>query len=129
MSPGSGSGSTASTRALKTRIGGGAREEDFGGYMNNLGLPHPKQIAVAVPANLRAGEPEPLDARYLDDLKSLVDRVQPMWVSDHLCFTGVRGQNMHDLLPLPYTEEALNHVAERVVQKAPCPVLAVKKHE
>ena len=39
-----------------------------------------------------------------------------MWISDHLCFTGLRGQNMHDLLPLPYTEEALNHVAERVMQ-------------
>ena len=37
-----------------------------------------------------------------------------MWVSDHLCFTGLRGTNMHDLLPLPYTEEALDHVAERV---------------
>ena len=40
------------------RIGGGAREEDFVGYMSNLGLPHPKQIAIAVPANMRSGEPE-----------------------------------------------------------------------
>ncbi len=60
-------GRTASTigeeRSFNPRIGGGAREEDFVGYMDNLGLPHPKQIAVAVPANLRAGrpteEPEP----------------------------------------------------------------------
>ena len=51
-----------------------------------------------------------------DDLKALADRVEPIWVSDHLCWTGVRGQNMHDLLPLPYTEEALDHVAERVLQ-------------
>jgi glyoxylase-like metal-dependent hydrolase (beta-lactamase superfamily II)/rhodanese-related sulfurtransferase len=55
-------GRTASTigeeRAFNPRIGGGAREEDFVGYMQNLGLPHPKQLAIALPANLRAGEPE-----------------------------------------------------------------------
>jgi uncharacterized protein (UPF0276 family) len=64
--------------------------------------------------SLSIGSVDPLDRRYLDDLKALVDRVQPMWVSDHLCFTGLGGLNMHDLLPLPYTEEALDHVAERV---------------
>jgi len=45
-------------RRHNPRIGGGAREEDFVGYMRNLGLPHPKQMAMAVPANLRAGRPE-----------------------------------------------------------------------
>jgi len=65
---------------------------------------------------LSIGSIDPLDRRYLDELKALVARVQPMWVSDHLCFTGLRGQNMHDLLPLPYTEEALDHVAERVMR-------------
>ena len=65
--------------------------------------------------SLSIGSIDPLDRRYLDELKALVDRVQPLWVSDHLCFTGLRGQNMHDLLPLPYTEEALDHVAERVL--------------
>jgi hypothetical protein len=64
--------------------------------------------------SLSIGTTDPLDKTYLDELKALADRVQPMWVSDHLCFTGLRGLNMHDLLPLPYTEEALNHVAERV---------------
>jgi uncharacterized protein len=64
--------------------------------------------------SLSIGTTDPLDRAYLDELKTLADRVQPMWVSDHLCFTGLRGLNMHDLLPLPYTEEALNHVAERV---------------
>lgn len=64
--------------------------------------------------SLSIGSIDPLDRKYLDELKALVDRVQPMWVSDHLCFTGLRGLNMHDLLPLPYTEEALDHVAERV---------------
>ena len=64
--------------------------------------------------SLSIGSVDPLDTKYLDELKALVDRVQPLWVSDHLCFTGLRGMNMHDLLPLPYTEEALDHVAERV---------------
>jgi len=64
--------------------------------------------------SLSIGSIDPLDRTYLDALKTLVAHVEPMWVSDHLCFTGLRGQNMHDLLPLPYTEEALDHVAERV---------------
>ena len=64
--------------------------------------------------SLSIGSIDPLDRRYLDDLKALMRRIEPMWVSDHLCFTGLRGINMHDLLPLPYTEEALDHVAERV---------------
>ena len=64
--------------------------------------------------SLSIGTTDPLDTAYLDELKALADRVQPMWVSDHLCFTGRGGLNMHDLLPLPYTEEALDHVAERV---------------
>jgi uncharacterized protein (UPF0276 family) len=66
--------------------------------------------------SLSIGSIDPLDRRYLDALEALAARVQPLWISDHLCFTGLRGQNMHDLLPLPYTEEALNHVAERVMQ-------------
>src|SRR5258708_20449138 len=65
--------------------------------------------------SLSIGSIDPLDRRYLDELKALVDRVQPMWVSDHLCFTGLRGINMHDLLPLPDTEEALDHPAEPVL--------------
>ncbi len=66
--------------------------------------------------SLSIGTTDPLDKAYLDELKALADRVQPMWVSDHLCFTGLRGLNMHDLLPLPYTEEALDHVADRVMR-------------
>src|SRR5260370_18330031 len=64
--------------------------------------------------SLSIGSIDPLDRAYLDDRKTLVGRVQPLWVSDHLCFTGLRGTNMHDLLPLPYTGEALDHLAERV---------------
>lgn len=56
----------------------------------------------------------PLDLDYLDGLKGLADRFEPEFVSDHLCWTGVHGINLHDLLPIPYTREALDHVCERV---------------
>lgn len=57
---------------------------------------------------------DPLDFNYLRDLKALAKRVEPAWVSDHLAWTGVHGVNLHDLLPIPYTWEALTHVVERI---------------
>src|SRR6202050_714946 len=64
--------------------------------------------------SLSIGSTAPLDRRYLAQVKALAQRVEPAWISDHLCWTGVGGKNLHDLLPLPYTDEALRHVAERV---------------
>jgi uncharacterized protein (UPF0276 family) len=64
--------------------------------------------------SLSIGSSAPLNREYLRRLKALAQRVQPAWISDHLCWTGVGGRNTHDLLPLPYTEEALEHVAARV---------------
>src|SRR6202047_4719465 len=64
--------------------------------------------------SLSIGSTAPLDREYLRQVKALAARVEPQWISDHLCWTGVAGRNTHDLLPLPYTEEALAHVAERV---------------
>jgi uncharacterized protein (UPF0276 family) len=64
--------------------------------------------------SLNIGGTEPLRMDYLRDLKALVQRVQPGWVSDHLCWTGTEGLSMHDLLPLPYTQETLLHVCERI---------------
>ena len=61
--------------------------------------------------SLSIGSAGGLDRDYLARLKALADRVDPLWVSDHLCWTGIPGRNTHDLLPLPYTEEALNIVA------------------
>jgi uncharacterized protein (UPF0276 family) len=58
----------------------------------------------------------PLDMDYLRQLKALAARIKPVWISDHLCWTGVHGVNLHDLLPIPYTTEALNHVVDRVNQ-------------
>jgi uncharacterized protein len=66
--------------------------------------------------SMSIGSADPLDLDYLRRLRLLADRIEPAWISDHLCWTGVRGVNMHDLLPLPYTEEALDHVAGRIMQ-------------
>jgi len=66
--------------------------------------------------SLSIGSTDPLDFDYLRELKILRDRVGARWVSDHLCWTGVAGKNSHDLLPLPFTEEALLHTARRVRQ-------------
>jgi len=65
--------------------------------------------------SLSIGSTDPLDETYLDALRALVRQVEPAWVSDHLCWSGVGGHYAHDLLPLPYTEEALAHVVTRVV--------------
>jgi uncharacterized protein len=57
-----------------------------------------------------------LDMDYLTQLKELARRIEPRWISDHLCWTGVHGVNLHDLLPVPYTEEALAHVSQRIAR-------------
>lgn len=64
--------------------------------------------------SLGVGNSGPLDDGYLAELKSLAAEVEPAWVSDHLCWTGSRGRTTHDLLPLPYTREALENVVARV---------------
>jgi uncharacterized protein (UPF0276 family) len=66
--------------------------------------------------SLSIGSTAPLDFAYLAQLKELARRVQPGWISDHLCWTGVGGLNLHDLMPLPYTAEALHHVSARIGQ-------------
>jgi uncharacterized protein (UPF0276 family) len=64
--------------------------------------------------SLSIGSTSPLDLEYLAQLKALAKQVQPVWISDHLCWTGVGGKNLHDLLPLPYTQACVQHVASRV---------------
>ena len=66
--------------------------------------------------SLSIGGTDDLDQDYLEALTRLADRVQPRWVSDHLCWTGFDGTQLHDLMPLPYTDEAVEHVARRVRQ-------------
>jgi len=64
--------------------------------------------------SLSIGGTDPLNLDYLRQVKTLAERIEPAWISDHLCWTGVNGVNLHDLLPLPYTQEAVQHVADRV---------------
>lgn len=66
--------------------------------------------------SLSIGSVDPLDLHYLEQVKNLAHRIEPVWISDHLCWTGVNGLNMHDLLPLPYTLQTVNHVVSRINQ-------------
>ena len=65
-------------------------------------------------ASLSVGSTAPLDLEYLAQVKALAAHLKPAWISDHLCWTGVAGKNLHSLLPLPCTEEVVAHVASRV---------------
>jgi hypothetical protein len=64
--------------------------------------------------SLSIGSTDPLDFDYLHKLKRLAKAVGARWVSDHLCWTGVLGKNTHDLLPVPFNEQTLAHVVERI---------------
>lgn len=64
--------------------------------------------------SLSIGSDEPLDRSYLADLKALEQRVEPLWISDHLCWTGINAHNSHDLLPLPYDAPALQCVVDNI---------------
>jgi uncharacterized protein (UPF0276 family) len=66
--------------------------------------------------SMNIGSTDPLDRDYLRELKALQQRCGARWISDHFCWTGVGGTNLHDLLPLPYTHEALRHLTRRVRQ-------------
>jgi uncharacterized protein (UPF0276 family) len=92
-------------------------------YMNRGGLVrrHIQAVAERRPivvhgVSLNIGSTDPLDRDYLRRLRTFADEVRSPWASDHLCFTGVDGVAMNDLLPLPRTEEAAKHVAARVRQ-------------
>jgi uncharacterized protein (UPF0276 family) len=66
--------------------------------------------------SLSIGSVDPLNFKYLKQLATMIRRFEPAWVSDHLCWTGVGGRNLHDLLPLPYTDEVVRHIASRIRQ-------------
>ncbi|MGB0833926.1 MAG: DUF692 domain-containing protein [Psychrobium sp.] len=92
-------------------------------YMVDGGKPryYLEQVAERYPVvmhgvSMSIGSTTPLDTTYLKQLKQLMNDVKPRWISDHLCFTQANGVNSHDLLPLPYTEEAIDHVASRIMQ-------------
>ncbi len=66
--------------------------------------------------SLSIGGSDPLDEHYLRELRALADRIEPAWVSDHLCWTSHDAHQLHDLLPLPWTEELLLHLAPRIAR-------------
>lgn len=79
----------------------------------NLGRALDRFRIVQHGVSLSIGSADPLDWDYLGKLKALLARTKSPWVSDHLCWTGAHGVNLHDLLPLPYTEKVVRYVAER----------------
>ncbi|RME35310.1 MAG: DUF692 domain-containing protein [Gammaproteobacteria bacterium] len=82
-------------------------------YLDRIAAEYP---VVMHGVSMNIGSIDPLDFEYLERVRELARRVGAAWISDHLCWTGVNGLNLHDLLPLPYTEEALEHVCSRVEQ-------------
>jgi uncharacterized protein len=90
-------------------------------YMDTGGRPSwvLDQVAERYPivmhgVSMSIGSVDPLNFEHLTKLKKLAARTRALWVSDHLCWTGVSGRNTHDLLPMPLSEEALRHVIARV---------------
>jgi uncharacterized protein (UPF0276 family) len=84
-------------------------------------LRHLERICSSYPVTLHGvgmslGSTDPLNFTYLKKLKSLIHAIEPILISDHLCWTSFAGQYFHELLPLPYTEEAVMHVAKRIGQ-------------
>lgn len=90
--------------------------QDFGWHRQVLFKVREHYPVVMHGVSMSIGSTEPLNWGYLSSLKSLANELQPAWVSDHLCWTGVNGVNTHDLLPLPLTKESLKHVCERISQ-------------
>lgn len=64
--------------------------------------------------SLSLGSTDPLNWDYLKQVQELASRIEPVWISDHLCWTGIHGLNTHDLLPVPYTTEAIQHIVSRI---------------
>ena len=87
---------------------------DGGRPLDNLARLRDAYPVVPHGVSLAVGSVEPLDTDHLTRLRALVDRLDPPWVSDHLCWGRAPGLHLHDLLPLPYTREAVNLVVERV---------------
>lgn len=82
-------------------------------YLNKIREHYP---LVMHGVSLSIGSCDPVDWDYLKQVKQLAQRIEPAWISDHLCWTGINGVNIHDLLPLPYTEEAIKNTVHKISQ-------------
>jgi len=88
---------------------------EHSGYTSNVVDRLSEDIPIVMHGvSLSIGSESPLNRDYLDKLKKLARRVNAVWISDHLCWTGLGSHNSHDLLPLPLNEESLKHVTQRV---------------
>jgi len=90
-------------------------------FMDSQGRPRYvlEQIAERYPivmhgVSLSIGSTDPLNFDYLRKLKRLADDVGALWISDHVCWTGVAGRNTHDLLPIPFNDATLRHLTDRI---------------
>lgn len=86
---------------------------DGGAPLENLDRILDRYPVVQHGVALAIGSPTPLDFDYLKRLKALARRTKTPWISDHLCWGHLPGRHYHDLLPLPYTREVIDYVAER----------------
>jgi uncharacterized protein (UPF0276 family) len=83
------------------------------GFLENIRKNYPIALHGV---SLSLGSVDPLDFEHLAKIKALLHRVDAAWFSDHLCWTGVDNQNLHDLFPLPYTEEAIRLVSDKILR-------------
>lgn len=89
--------------------------------LQNQAIRFLEQIRKDVPVylhgvSLNIGSADPVDLDYLERLNFLIEQIEPAVVSDHLCWNGVDGKNLHDLMPIPYNEVTLNHIADKIDQ-------------
>ncbi len=82
-------------------------------FLNRIAERYP---VVMHGVSMNIGNTEPLNKDYLNRLKKLKNSINAHWLSDHLCWTGTNGTNAHDLLPMPYTQESIDHVVQRIEQ-------------
>ena len=87
---------------------------DGGKPLDNLNRIRADYPMVMHGVSLSIGSSDPLNKQYLKSLKDLISRVQPHWISDHLCWTSVDHVNSHDLLPLPYNEATISYIVSRI---------------
>lgn len=90
--------------------------EEFGAPLVKLDTIRSHYPMVMHGVGLSIGSSDSLNIDYLKRVKALADRLEPAWVSDHICWTSINGRYSHELLPLPYTEEAVCHLVKRIQQ-------------